>query len=134
MTAGTTVEHWLNVAAKPSQLLAQGYPLMNAAYALYLVRGGFHTRHRGLCTTRAGTRAASRARSSPPREGITGAKISLWPDNGRGETENEVAVDPGPALRHVAQATWGDPHPDATYARVHRARRRPSATRPDGGT
>lgn len=48
--------------------------------------------------------------------GVTGAKISLWPDNGRGETENEVAVGLWPALRHIAQATWGDPRPDATYA------------------
>ncbi|WP_225858663.1 family 20 glycosylhydrolase [Streptomyces albicerus] len=115
VTAGTTVEHWLNVATKPSQLIAQGYPLMNAAYALYLVRGGFHTDTKALYDQSwdprsfEGEKLASRA-------GITGAKISLWPDNGRGETENEVAVDTDPALRHVAQATWGSPHPDATYA------------------
>ncbi|MDQ1024124.1 hexosaminidase [Streptomyces umbrinus] len=115
VTAGTTVEHWLNVATKPSQLRDQGYPLMNAAYALYLVRGGFHSDTKGLYDQSwdprsfEGEKLASRA-------GITGAKISLWPDNGRGETENEVAVDTDPALRHVAQATWGSPHPDATYA------------------
>ncbi|MEU5343170.1 family 20 glycosylhydrolase [Streptomyces sp. NPDC020766] len=115
VTAGTTVEHWLNVATKPSQLRAQGYPLMNAAYALYLVRGGFHSDTKGLYDQSwdprsfEGEKLASRA-------GVTGAKISLWPDNGRGETENEVAVDTDPALRHVAQATWGSPHPDATYA------------------
>ncbi|MEU9960618.1 family 20 glycosylhydrolase [Streptomyces sp. NPDC050982] len=115
VTAGTTVEHWLNVATKPSQLRAQGYPLMNAAYALYLVRGGFHSDTKGLYDQSWDPRSFEGEKLAS-REGITGAKISLWPDNGRGETENEVAVDTDPALRHVAQATWGSPHPDATYA------------------
>ncbi|MFI1356057.1 family 20 glycosylhydrolase [Streptomyces sp. NPDC020898] len=115
VTAGTTVEHWLNVAVKPSQLVAQGYPLMNAAYALYLVRGGFHTDTKGLYDQSWDPRSFEGEKLASSK-GITGAKISLWPDNGRGETENEVAVDTDPALRHVAQATWGDPHPDATYA------------------
>lgn len=115
VTAGTTVEHWLDVAVKPSRLIADGYPVMNAAYALYLVRGGFHTDTEGLYERSwdprrfEGEQLASRA-------GITGAKISLWPDNGRGETENEVAVDADPAMRHLAQATWGAPRPDPTYA------------------
>lgn len=115
VTAGTTVEHWLNVAVKPSQLLARGYPLMNAAYALYLVRGGFHSDTEGLYDQSWDPRAFEGEKLASA-DGITGAKISLWPDNGRGETENEVAVALWPALRHIAQATWGDPHPDATYA------------------
>ncbi|MDQ1050315.1 family 20 glycosylhydrolase [Streptomyces sp. V4I2] len=115
VTAGTTVEHWLNVATKPSQLLAQGYPLMNAAYALYLVRGGFHSDTKGLYDQSWDPRSFEGEKLASS-EGITGAKISLWPDNGRGETENEVSVALWPALRHVAQATWGAPHPDATYA------------------
>ncbi|MFS8197696.1 family 20 glycosylhydrolase [Streptomyces sp. CWNU-52B] len=116
VTAGTTVEHWLNVATKPSELRAQGYPLMNAAYSLYLVRGGFHSDTASLYDQSWDPRSFEGEKLAS-REGITGAKISLWPDNGRGETENEVAEDTGPALRHLAQATWGSPHPDATYAR-----------------
>ncbi|MGW4750890.1 family 20 glycosylhydrolase [Streptomyces chartreusis] len=115
VTAGTTVEHWLNVATKPSQLRAQGYPLMNAAYALYLVRGGFHSDTKGLYEQSWDPRSFEGEKLATS-DGITGAKISLWPDNGRGETENEVAVALWPALRHIAQATWGDPHPDGTYA------------------
>ncbi|MFF4272936.1 family 20 glycosylhydrolase [Streptomyces sp. NPDC001536] len=115
VTAGTTVEHWLNVSVKPSRILAQGYPLMNAAYALYLVRGGFHSDTEGLYEQSWDPRSFEGEKLTSA-EGITGAKISLWPDNGRGETENEVAVRLWPALRHIAQATWGDPHPDATYA------------------
>ncbi|MER6179754.1 family 20 glycosylhydrolase [Streptomyces sp. NPDC001652] len=115
VTAGTTVEHWLNVTVKPSRIIAQGYPLMNAAYALYLVRGGFHSDTEGLYDERWDPRSFEGEKLTSA-DGITGAKISLWPDNGRGETENEVAVRLWPALRHIAQATWGDPHPDATYA------------------
>ncbi|MFE5812225.1 family 20 glycosylhydrolase [Streptomyces sp. NPDC056479] len=115
VATGTTVEHWLNVATKPSLLRAQGYPLMNAAYALYLVRGGFHSDTKGLYDQSWDPRSFEGEKLATS-EGITGAKISLWPDNGRGETENEVAVPLWPALRHIAQTTWGDPHPDATYA------------------
>ena len=112
---GTTVEHWLNVTEKPSQLIAEGYPLMNAAYSLYLVRGGFHSDTEALYDQSWDPRSFE-GEQLASSDGITGAKISLWPDNGRGETENEVTADTEPALRHLAQATWGDPHPDATYA------------------
>ncbi|MFE2415697.1 family 20 glycosylhydrolase [Streptomyces hokutonensis] len=112
---GTTVEHWLDVQTKPSQLIAQGYPLMNASYSLYLVRGGFHSDTESLYDQSWDPRSFEGEKLTSST-GITGAKISLWPDNGRGETENEVAADTEPALRHLAQATWGDPHPDATYA------------------
>lgn len=115
VTADTTVEHWLNVAVKPSQLIAQGYPLMNASYSLYLIRGGFHSDTESLYDQSWDPRSFEGEKLTSSN-GITGAKISLWPDNGRGETENEVAVGLWPALRHVAQATWGDPHPDADYA------------------
>ncbi|MEU6351847.1 family 20 glycosylhydrolase [Streptomyces sp. NPDC047072] len=111
----TTVEHWLNVAVKPSQLIAQGYSVMNAAYSLYLIRGGFHSDTASLYDQSWDPRSFEGEKLTSA-QGVTGAKISLWPDNGRGETENEVAVALWPALRHVAQATWGDPHPDATYS------------------
>ncbi|MEV3856340.1 beta-N-acetylhexosaminidase [Streptomyces sp. NPDC050095] len=115
VTAGTTVEHWLSVQEKPSQLRAQGYPLMNAAYSLYLVRGGFHTDTKKLYDQQWDPRSFEGEKLAT-RDGITGAKISLWPDNGRGETENEVATAAFMPLNHIAQATWGTPHPDATYA------------------
>ncbi|GGS20881.1 hypothetical protein GCM10010252_70250 [Streptomyces aureoverticillatus] len=115
VAAGTTVEHWLAVRTKPSELIAQGHPLMNAAYALYLVRGGFHSDTRKLYEQRWDPRVFE-GETLTSRAGVTGAKISLWPDNGRGETENEVAASMRLPLSHVAQVTWGSPHPDATYA------------------
>ncbi|MCX5088458.1 family 20 glycosylhydrolase [Streptomyces sp. NBC_00365] len=115
VAAGTTVEHWLNVTTKPSRLIAQGYPLMNAAYSLYLVRGGFHTDTKALYDQSWDPRSFEGEKLAS-REGVTGAKISLWPDNGRGETENEVEAAMVPALRHIAQVTWGSARPDPTYA------------------
>ncbi|MER5519998.1 family 20 glycosylhydrolase [Streptomyces sp. NPDC002763] len=115
VAAGTTVEHWLNVAVKPSRLIAQGYAVMNASYSLYLVRGGFHSDTEALYDQSWDPRSFEGEKLTSSA-GVTGAKISLWPDNGRGETENEVAAELWPALRHIAQATWGDPHPDTTYA------------------
>ena len=115
VAAGTTVEHWLNVAVKPSGLIAQGYQVENSAYSLYLVRGGFHSDTGSLYDQSWDPRSFEGEKLASSK-GVTGAKISLWPDNGSGETENEVAVELWPALRHIAQATWGDPHPDTTYA------------------
>lgn len=115
VAAGTTVEHWLNVAVKPSALIAQGYAVMNASYSLYLVRGGFHSDTEALYDQSWDPRSFEGEKLTSAT-GVTGAKISLWPDNGRGETENEVATELWPALSHIAQATWGDPHPDAGYA------------------
>ncbi|WP_306336626.1 family 20 glycosylhydrolase [Streptomyces sp. KL118A] len=112
---GTTVEHWLDVQTKPSRLIEQGHPLMNAAYSLYLVRGGFHTDTRKLYDEQWDPRTFEGEKLAT-RDGITGAKISLWPDNGRGETENEVAAAMAMPLAHIAQVTWGAAHPDPTYA------------------
>nr|WP_237773138.1 family 20 glycosylhydrolase [Streptomyces luteocolor] len=111
---GTTVEHWLDVRTRPSELIAQGHPLMNAAYSLYLVRGGFHTDTAKLYEQRWDPRSFEGEKLAS-RDGITGAKISLWPDNGRGETENEVAATAAAPLAHIAQVTWGSAHPDPTY-------------------
>lgn len=113
--AGTTVEHWLNVRTKPSELIAQGYPLLNASYSLYLVRGGFHMNTESLYEQRWDPRSFEGEKLASA-DGITGAKISLWPDNGRGNTENEVAAGMYLPLRYIAQTTWGVPGPDATYA------------------
>ncbi|MFG2650297.1 family 20 glycosylhydrolase [Streptomyces sp. NPDC048436] len=114
VAAGTTVEHWLDVKTKPSRLIAQGYPLQNAAYSLYLVRGGFHTDTKALYD-KAWDPRSFEGEKLASRDGITGAKISLWPDNGRGETENEVAASMAMPLSHIAQVTWGAAHPDPTY-------------------
>ncbi|MEU6844078.1 family 20 glycosylhydrolase [Streptomyces sp. NPDC046716] len=112
---GTTVEHWLGVKVKPSELIARGYPVMNAAYSLYLVRGGFHSDTEKLYDEQWDPRSFEGEKLTSAK-GITGAKISLWPDYAAAETENQVAATAELPLAHIAQATWGTPHPDATYA------------------
>ncbi|MGW1342613.1 family 20 glycosylhydrolase [Kribbella sp. NPDC002412] len=109
------VEHWLGSGVKPSALLADGRKVMNAAYALYNVRGGFKTNPQQLYTS-GWSPLKFDGETVTDRSGITGAKITLWPDNGSGNTENEIEAEVRMPLRFVAQATWGTPQPDPDYA------------------
>ncbi|MFD8453201.1 family 20 glycosylhydrolase [Streptomyces coelicoflavus] len=111
------VEHWLGGGStqKPSALLAEGRPVMNSAYALYLVRGGFTMNTRQLYDSGwTPLRFEGETLATRPAN-LTGAKISLWPDNGAAETENEVEAKAFMPLRFIAQATWGGPRPSASY-------------------
>ncbi|MGW2845613.1 family 20 glycosylhydrolase [Streptomyces sp. NPDC001108] len=112
-----TVEHWLGGGSiqKPSALLAEGRPVMNSAYALYLVRGGYTSRTRELYESD-WTPLRFEGETLPARSaGLTGAKISLWPDSAAAETENEVEAKTFMPLRFLAQATWGGPRPSDSY-------------------
>ncbi|MEV5550699.1 family 20 glycosylhydrolase [Streptomyces sp. NPDC052309] len=120
-TAGTVpldrdivVEHWADDEVKPSQLLAEGRSVMNSAYALYNVRGGFKT-NAGSLYGEGWTPLNFDGENVADGTGITGAKITLWPDNGSGNTENEIEDEVRMPLRFTAQATWGDSTPDPTY-------------------
>ncbi|TXS37968.1 glycosyl hydrolase family 20 [Streptomyces sp. or43] len=113
-----TVEHWLGGGAiqQPSALLAEGRPVMNSAYALYLVRGGYTTQTQKLYESD-WTPLRFEGQTLPATAAnLTGAKISLWPDSAAAETENEVEAKVFMPLRFLAQATWGGPKPSATYA------------------
>ncbi|HEY9329002.1 MAG TPA: family 20 glycosylhydrolase [Streptomyces sp.] len=113
-----TVEHWLGGGAiqQPSALLAEGRPVMNSAYALYLVRGGYTMQTQKLYESD-WTPLRFEGQTLPATAAnLTGAKISLWPDSAAAETENEVEAKVFMPLRFIAQATWGGPKPSATYA------------------
>ena len=109
------VEHWIGSDLKPSELVAAGHPVQNAAYSLYNVRGGFKSDTAGLYTQGWTPQSFEDGKVASPA-GITGAKITLWPDNGSGNTENEIEDEVRMSMRHVAQSTWGEPNPDPTYA------------------
>ncbi len=109
------IEHWLGSGVKPSQLLSEGRKVMNAAYGLYNVRGGFKMNTKQLYDSGWNPQHFD-GETVADRNGITGAKITLWPDNGSGNTENEIEAEVRMPLRFVAQATWGEPKPDADYA------------------
>ncbi|WP_406284183.1 family 20 glycosylhydrolase [Streptomyces sp. NBC_00209] len=113
-----TVEHWLGGGAiqQPSALLAEGRPVMNSAYALYLVRGGYTTKTQELYESDWTPLRFEGETLPATAANLTGAKISLWPDSAAAETENEVEAKVFMPLRFLAQATWGGPKPSPTYA------------------
>ncbi|NEE00883.1 family 20 glycosylhydrolase [Phytoactinopolyspora halotolerans] len=112
------VEHWdgRERILTPSELLDQGHRVMNASYALYLVRGGFMTDTQALYEQDWTPLVFENETLTEPHDDVTGAKITMWPDNGRGHTENEVEEQAFMPLRHIALATWGGPKPSETYA------------------
>jgi hexosaminidase len=107
------VEHWdgRSHILRPSQLFEAGHRVMNSSYALYLVRGGFQTNTRQLYETGWTPLRFENETLSEPHPNVTGAKITMWPDNGRGHTENEVEVQAFMPMRHLALKTWGGPRP-----------------------
>lgn len=112
-----TVEHGLDVSQqRPSQLLAAGHQVMNAASALHLVRGGFTMDTQALYDSDWTPLRFEGETLTAPQPGVSGAKITLWPDTASAETENEVEAKAFMPLRFVAQVTWGGRRPTATYA------------------
>ncbi|EFL20593.1 glycosyl hydrolase family 20, catalytic domain protein [Streptomyces himastatinicus ATCC 53653] len=110
------VEHWTAEPEQPpSALLAQGHQVMNSAYALYLIRGGSPMKTRELYESDWTPLRFEGETLSGPQPGITGAKITMWPDSAAAQTENEVETEAYLPLRFLAQATWGSPKPAATY-------------------
>jgi hexosaminidase len=109
------IEHWLGSGVRPAQLLAEGRKVENAAFSLYNVRGGFKMNTKNLYDT-GWTPQRFEGQTVADRNGITGAKITMWPDNGSGNTENEIESEVRLPLRFIAQSTWGLPRPDPTYA------------------
>ncbi|RKN04786.1 glycosyl hydrolase family 20 [Streptomyces radicis] len=116
LDADIDVEFWLAEPDQPpSSLLAEGHRVMNAAYALYLVRGGFHMDTRELYES-GWTPLRFEGETLPERHpGVTGAKITLWPDSAAAETENEVEAAAFLPLRFISQATWGSSRPTDDY-------------------
>ncbi len=111
------IEYWLSEPGeRPSSLLADGHQVMNAAYALYLVRGGFHMDTEQLYESGWTPLVFEGETLTGDQPGVTGAKITLWPDSASAETENEVEEAAFLPLRFIAQATWGSPPPAESYA------------------
>ncbi|WP_392672451.1 family 20 glycosylhydrolase [Streptomyces sp. LN785] len=113
-----TVEHWLGGGSiqQPSSLLAEGRPVMNSAYSLYLIRGGFKMQTQKLYESGWTPLSFESGTLTEGAANLTGAKISLWPDSAAAETENEVEAEAFMPVRFLAQATWGGPKPSPTYA------------------
>lgn len=115
LDADIVVEHWTGTDVRPGQLLARGHRLMNASNDLYHVRGAYGVNSKRLYD-RGWNPRVFLGETLPSSDGVTGAKVTMWPDNGSGATENEVESDMFVPLRLLAQATWGQPRPDADFA------------------
>lgn len=111
------VQHWLTEPEEqPSDLLAAGNTVMNSAYSLYLVRGGFHMDTAHLYDSDWTPLDFEGQTLTGAQPGVAGAQVSMWPDSAAAETENEVEADAFMPLRFLAQATWGSPKPAPDYA------------------
>jgi len=109
------VEHWTKSGQGVQKILNYGNDMVNADGRLYFTRNGAWGNPKarwdegwtpmnfyGNVVNSAGK--------------VLGAKLTLWPDNGPGMTENQLFSASRETLRLVAQATWGSPRPVDTYA------------------
>ncbi|HEU5471780.1 MAG TPA: family 20 glycosylhydrolase [Actinophytocola sp.] len=130
------IEHWQGGHVRPSALIDRGHDVMNAAEALYLGRG---TGKADIATlyARDWSPLFFQDEAVAPSAKVTGAKLTLWPDNGSAETENETEAHLFLPLRFIAQSTWGATRPDpditAFTRRAERAGRSPGIP-PPGNT
>lgn len=111
------VEHWTGSGRKPADLLADGHDVMNASQSLYFVRGSYSPNVPQLWASNWSPRnfAGQTVSASAGPGKVLGAKLSVWPDNGAGDTENAMEAKVHDSLRFVAQTTWGSPRPVADY-------------------
>ncbi|MEW6887067.1 family 20 glycosylhydrolase [Trueperella pyogenes] len=136
------VEHWLGSGRSPNELANDGYKLVNANLDLYFARlSPYPIQKNGPAflydNPNFGVDVFQGRSTYYPikvdkKENILGAKLSIWPDNGVKQTENEVEADVYEAMRYVAQITWGGGNPadNPTYAdfkekRVDKVKRSP---------
>ncbi|XCB30795.1 family 20 glycosylhydrolase [Arcanobacterium hippocoleae] len=118
------VEHWLGSGRSANQLANDDYKLVNANLKLYFARANpypiqangpaflYDDPNFGVNIFAGNDGVVKKT------ENILGAKLSIWPDNGVKQTENEVEADIYEAMRYVAQITWkgGNPADNPTYA------------------
>jgi len=110
------VEHWLGTPVSPQALLDAGHPVMNSSYSLYLVRGGLKMNTKNLYDQRWDVGDFYGGTVDPSHPGLTGAKVSLWPDSAAAQTENSVEEEMFMPLRFIAQTTWTAEYAKSTYA------------------
>ncbi len=106
------IEFWLGSGRRAQAVADEGYKLMNASADLYFSRGA-PTAYRIQAQGPASLYGKWAVDQFPggqnlgvANHAILGAKISLWPDNGIKQTENEVEREIFDALRYGSQMFW----------------------------
>ncbi|QTG76252.1 family 20 glycosylhydrolase [Trueperella pecoris] len=107
------VEYWFTEGLKPNQLFDRGYKVMNANDLLYFSRQnpGYKFDDAKIETTYNAKKwnvgsFPGNVQIDPEHKNLTGAKISIWPDESTYQTENEVAKEVWSSLRFISQMTW----------------------------
>ncbi|UNK70814.1 family 20 glycosylhydrolase [Microbacterium sp. H1-D42] len=113
------VEHWNQAGStiKPQQFIDWGHEVNNISNSLYMVRGGYGVDSKGLYENGWTPEQFYGQKITSGADKILGARMSIWPDGGTpSEAENTTEQRMYEPLRFVAQSTWTDERPWATYA------------------
>lgn len=113
------IEHWNQAGSsiRPQQFIDWGHQVANISNSLYMVRGSYGVNSKGLYESGWTPEQFYGQKVTRGTDQITGARMSIWPDGGTPqEAENTTEARMFEPLRFVAQTTWTDARPWATYA------------------
>lgn len=113
------VEHWNQAGSsiRPQQFIDWGHKVNNISNSLYMVRGGYGVNSKGLYEGGWTPEQFYGQKVTSGTDQILGARMSIWPDGGTPqEAENTTEQRMFEPLRFVAQSTWTNERPWATYA------------------
>ncbi|MGF2949414.1 family 20 glycosylhydrolase [Microbacterium alcoholitolerans] len=113
------IEHWNQAGSsiRPQQFIDWGHQISNISNSLYMVRGGYGVNSQGLYEGGWTPEEFYGQKVTRGTDQITGARMSIWPDGGTPqEAENTTEQRMFEPLRFVAQSTWTNERPWATYA------------------
>ncbi|MEJ1089554.1 family 20 glycosylhydrolase [Microbacterium sp. Mu-80] len=113
------IEHWNQAGSsiRPQQFIDWGHQISNISNSLYMVRGGYGVNSQGLYEGGWTPEQFHGQKVTSGTDQITGARMSIWPDGGTPqEAENTTEQRMFEPLRFVAQSTWTNERPWATYA------------------
>ncbi|MDO4791374.1 MAG: cell wall-binding repeat-containing protein [Buchananella hordeovulneris] len=116
------IEFWLGTGRNVRAVAAEGYKLQNAHLDLYYSRGA-PTAYKiqrlgpGALYNRWNVGIFPGGSLPEDHEAILGAKLSIWPDSGTRQTENEVEAEVHDGMRYAAQMFWAGrtPASDPTW-------------------
>ena len=113
-----TVEFWYASGVRADVLAGRGYRVMNASDALYWSRSAtfYKMDSERLWNSDWDVGRFPGAGIDPGNPMVTGAKLSIWPDDSVYQTENEVEEEVSDSLRFVSQMTWAASHGGMDWA------------------
>ncbi|WP_394846519.1 family 20 glycosylhydrolase [Pendulispora brunnea] len=114
--ANIVVDYWTNSGLKPQQLIDTGHDVNNSSWTptYYVLDGAKPDLTYGY--ERWTPNIFERENTVSPAEPHNlGSKVHVWCDNPNAETQEHIRDGIRPALRVLAQQTWGSPKPVSSY-------------------